>query len=47
MADAEANMKVRNRSAKREDCYAKTKSGKKGRMFLTSRDKQKCDKKHQ
>ena len=30
----------------REGCYAKTESGAKGRMKLTSKDKNRCDKKH-
>ena len=46
MRKAEADMKKRNLRAKREECYSKTKSGKKGRLNLSVKDKSKCDKKH-
>ena len=46
MKEGEANMKSRNLSKKREECYAKSKSGKKGRMNLSTKDKNKCDKKN-
>lgn len=46
MRKAEDDMKKRNLRAKREECYSKTKSGKKGRLNLSVKDKSKCDKKH-
>ena len=46
MKEAEANMKSRNLGEIREKCYGKTKSGKKGRLNLSMKDKKKCDKKH-
>lgn len=46
MKEAEVNLGLRNRNAKREECYGTTKSGKKGRMNLNAKDKKKCDKKH-